>query len=148
MSSPHQEEQQQENEAAQRKAGRRGESVEKAHVSPPLHQTSLIPPKHLPHCPSHLTTTSHRPSNTITAAQIPHLCDEIWLFPSVGFFFFSNPQTRLLLLFLTVFVVLLLLGGGVAHLSAGCEPQRHVQAEREGNHSQRLRRCSSQSPAR
>lgn len=39
-------------------------------------------------------------------------------------------------------------GGSFTHLSARCEPQRHVQTEREGNSSQQFRRHPSQSPAR
>jgi len=49
------------------------------------------------------------------------------------------------------FVVLVFLGGGFSHLSARYEPQRDVQAAREGDNSQRLWRflcCPRRPPAR
>lgn len=126
----HQDEQQQANEATQRKAARKGESVEKAHVSSPPWNFSH-PVKLLSHFLSRLRAVKCDHHRTI-----PPLCDGKGLFPFVDLY----PQTR--------FCRPVVVGGSFTHLPACCEPQRHVQTEREGNNSQRFRCCPSQPPAR
>lgn len=80
--------------------------------------------------------------------MLPHLRDSKWFFPPAVL----PPETRNRSSYFLIRICLTgILGGRFTHLSACREPQRHVQTEREGNNSQRVRSapcCPSQSPAR